>query len=257
MTQVSFISAGTAVANTGVSTLQPTYPGSPSANDLIILQVAGARAGGTSQPTTPTGFDLQYGPDDTGTVARQFIYSKISNGTESGTITINDNRASTADVWCARMYLFRNNHTSAFLEAAAAGSATSNSVADVGITTLGNQRLAVNMVAVADNNAINGFAGETGGDWTEQAEFLTSQGIDFTLQVQAATMTVAGTIDGGTTTITQTDAWIVRGFAIIQASTGAAGWANIAKFSGVSSANLGKIYTTSTSAIAKINGVAV
>lgn len=100
----------------------------------------------------------------------------------------------------------------------AAGSGTSTSVLDTGVVTNGSDRLALQFVGLASNQAIGDFTGETGGDWTEAAEFQGATGSTATLQLQTAAISAAGTIDGGAVTVTSIG-WGVIGIALIPAPT--------------------------------------
>jgi hypothetical protein len=92
---------------------------------------------------------------------------------------------------------------------------TSTTVSDTGVTTLGPDRLALQLVAANDNIAIDAFVGETGGDWVEAAaEYADSAGTDGMVQLQTAAMATAGTIDGGSDTVVSAG-WGVVGFALI------------------------------------------
>jgi len=63
---------------------------------------------------------------------------------------------------------------------------TSATASDHSVQTLGPDRLALNFVAVNDDNAIARFTGQTGGDWTEVAEYAESSGTDGAVQLQWA-----------------------------------------------------------------------
>ena len=124
-----------------------------------------------------------------------------------------------------RVYEFTNVSTGTTLatviENSTAGNATngvdtSATASDTAVTTLGPDRLALNFVAVNDDNAISAFTGETGGDWTlAVAPYAESTGTDGAIGLQAATMATADTINGGTGSIVDSDAWGVVGFALI------------------------------------------
>ena len=103
------------------------------------------------------------------------------------------------------------------------GAATSTTVADTGVTTLGADRLALNFVGITDDaSGLAAFAGETGGDWTlATAIYETATGTDATLGLMQAAMPTAGTINGGTDTITSLP-WGVVGFALIGTAAAAA-----------------------------------
>lgn len=111
---------------------------------------------------------------------------------------------------------------------------TGTSLPDRAVTTAGPDRLCVSLVAVAANQALGSFTGETGGDWTEIAdgEFASATGATGTIQVQTAALASAGTIDGGSMTITSGD-WGVISFGIIASGQGAGAGGNIAFLSGV------------------------
>ena len=94
--------------------------------------------------------------------------------------------------------------------------ATSNTIADTGVTTNGADRLACQFVAVNDDNALDAFTGMTGGTWAEAvAEYAVATGTDAAIGLQIAEMASAGTINGGTDTMAASDGWAVIGFALI------------------------------------------
>jgi hypothetical protein len=93
---------------------------------------------------------------------------------------------------------------------------TSEIISDADVTTTGPDRLALNFVAVNDDNPVDAFAGMSGGTWAETvAEFEVATGTDGGIQLQSATMASAGTIGGGTYTMAASDGWGVVGFALI------------------------------------------
>lgn len=137
------------------------------------------------------------GTDDVYCIAHEF--TDCSTGTTLATVIENGTAGSTAN-----------------------GAGTSTTVADTGVTTLGVDRLALNLIGINDDaTGLASFAGETGGDWVQRAIFETATGTDGTVAVQDAAMAAAGTINGGTATITL-DAWGVVGFAIIGTTVAAA-----------------------------------
>ena len=205
--QVTFQSVGTGSGTTGNPI--PNYPSGLQTNDLILLQVTVRDT--NNIPTTPTGFTLLYGPDSTGT-GRQWVYYKFATGSESGTITITIGGSSSK---IARMYSFRNVALSSFTEGGDFGSGTQSTIYAQSVTTTDANRLAVSFVFVNDNNAVDSFTGETGGDWTEAVpEFTTTAGSDGAVQLQTATMASAGTISGGSYSMSNNDRWGVRAFAL-------------------------------------------
>ena len=115
----------------------------------------------------------------------------------------------------ARMYAFSNVALSSFSEGGSYGSGTGNTINAQSVTTTGVNRLAVSFVFVNDNNNAGSFAGESGGNWVEAVnDYRTTQGSDGCIQLQIATMAAAGTITGGSDTMSQSDPWGVRAFAL-------------------------------------------
>lgn len=93
---------------------------------------------------------------------------------------------------------------------------TSATASDAAVTTLGPDRLVLNLLAIDDDNPVGPFSGQTGGTWAEAtAEYATQSGTDGCIQIQTATLATAGTIDGGTASITDVDNWGVVGFALL------------------------------------------
>lgn len=95
---------------------------------------------------------------------------------------------------------------------------TGTTISDVGVTTLGADRLALNFTGINDDaTGLGGsstFTGQSGGTWDPHAFFESATGTDGTVWVTGAAMASAGTIDGGTISITS-DAWGIAGFALI------------------------------------------
>ncbi len=208
--QVTYVGAG-AGSGTSMGNPTPSYPSGLQANDLILLQVSVSNS--YSTPTPPDDFTLLYGPDSTGT-GRQWIYYKFSDGTESGFITITIGGYSAN---MARMYAFRNVALSSFTEGGDFGSGAGSTIYARSVTTTGDKRLAVSFVFVNDDNSVDDFTGETGGDWQEAAEYLYSgpyYNDDGCIQLQTATMASAGTISGGSYNMGASDRWGVRAFAL-------------------------------------------
>lgn len=129
----------------------------------------------------------------------------------------------------ARMYEFSGANTGTTLAdvvengsagVAANGSATSATVADTAVTTLGPNRLALNFIAVNDDNQadLTAMTGETGGDWTYPvAAYGNSLGTDGAVALVTATIASTGTINGGSDAMAVSDSWGVVGFALTEA----------------------------------------
>ncbi len=205
---VTFVGAGSGSGTTGNPT--PSYPTGLQANDLILLQVTVRDT--VTTPTIPSGFTLLYGPDSTG-IGRQWIYYRISDGTQTGTITVTIGNST---VKIARMYAFRNVALSNFAEGGGFGFGTVSTISAQSVTTGGPKRLALSFVFENYNNAVDSFTGETGGDWTEAvAEFSTTAGSRGCVQLQTAAISPNGTISGGNYTMSSAQRWGVRAFALV------------------------------------------
>jgi hypothetical protein len=205
---VTFQAAGTGSGTTGNPT--PSYPVGLLQNDLILLQITVRDT--TNTPTTPAGFTLLYGPDQTGAIGKQWIYYRFATGSETGTITIT---IGGFNCKIARMYSFRNVDLLNFYEGGGFLSDTTTTINAQSVTTTDANELAVSLNFVTNDNAVASFSGETGGAWAEAvAEFTTIAGSDGCVQLQTASMTSEGTISGGNTVMSLSDAWGVRAFAL-------------------------------------------
>jgi flagellin-like protein len=208
ITQVTFVSAGAGSGTTGNP--KPKYPSGMQSGDLILLQVSVQDTSTT--PTTPDGFTALYSADSTGT-GRQWIYYKFATGSESGKLTVSISGSVTK---MARMYAFSNVSLSNICEDASLGFGTGSEIDAQSVSTVGDSRLAVSFVFVCDNNNVGSFVGGTGGEWVEAvSEFKTSSGSDGCMQLQIATMPIAGQLTGGSYTMSDSDPWCVRAFALI------------------------------------------
>jgi len=94
------------------------------------------------------------------------------------------------------------------------GKADTAAITDTGVTTLGDDRLAINLIGVNDDNVIGAFTGETGGDWTLAKTFAALAGTDGAVALETATIAAAGTITGGSYTMAVADPWGCIGFAL-------------------------------------------
>jgi hypothetical protein len=158
------------------------------------------------------------------TEARQHLWIGRATSTTAAQAPGATGTNSTSEDLYIRFYEFQDVSTGTTLatviENGSAGATvnstgTSATASDASVQTLGTDRLAVNFVAVNDDNAIAQFSGQSGGTWTETAEYAEPSGTDGAIQLQRAAMASAGTIDGGTASITDSDAWGVVGFALI------------------------------------------
>lgn len=214
-----FGAAGTGAATTSSSSISVPYPASIEAGDLLILQVLNWSSGG-SGITTPSGW-TQIGAGHQGSGGEHRAYYKAAVGTESGSLSVSTNSGGSIGSY-GRMYRFDSAaNIGTVIEAAAVGTGSTAVIADTGVITTGDNRVAVNLVALKDNLAIGAFTGATGGTWAEAtAEFTSATGQDACLQIQIADMAAAATINGGSFTVDSAVApgsqnWSAIGFAIL------------------------------------------
>lgn len=204
-----WLSAGTGAAVTAPSNLLVPYPtiAAADAGNKLVAHVTYV-GDVTHAPGTPAGWTLDY-TDNVGSAAtgRSFFYSRKCLGTESGNVTFTTALGTTRVG--GRIYMFRSSQA---VVAAAAAAGTSATVADVGVATGADYRLAVNFTTVHNGSAQPGFTGETGGDWTQPTPAFID-GANLGLGINVALMPVSGTVDGGTMAVTS-GSWGVRGYAL-------------------------------------------
>jgi hypothetical protein len=192
------------------------------ANTISVDSVTNAEnLAGTDSVLTSIGeFDI-----GSAVAASQHLW--IGRSLNTSAMVITGGNTGTDDLYI-RVYEFSGVHTGTTLTdvienstagATANGAGTSVTVADTSVVTLGPDRLALQLCGFNDDLAgfDGSFAGETGGNWATVASYGSSTGTDGGTNLQTATIAVAGTIDGGTMTITSM-AWGVVGFALIPAA---------------------------------------
>lgn len=206
--------AGTgASAAAATTTVTPAYPAVTN-GDLLVLQVV-LRSTPMDTVSTPSGWTSVYSDLGTGGDSKQQIFTKISDGTETGTLTVTVPGGNSTKQ--ARIYSFSG--TNGTIEGAALGQLNSTPIDFPSVTTAGADRLACALVCTRDTQALVSATGESGGDWTEAVAEYTPLA---SLQLQTANMVSAGTISAGSVTITA-QPWLVRAFAIQPTASGGGG----------------------------------
>jgi hypothetical protein len=201
-------------ASTGTLTPAQAVTGDLAAGDLLIVMVSIRATGGTADVSGYT----QIATHRMGTTSNGefYIFGKIADGTETGSVTItfpNDFGVTKM----ARCYRFKNNNSTsvvAAIESVASGQGTSTTYAAQSVTSTVNLALAVQFVAVADDNVTGSFTGESGGDYTEDATHVYTGGTGGAHSVQTAELATAGSITGGTYVMAASDPWGVIGLVI-------------------------------------------
>lgn len=211
------------------------WSANPTVGNVVILHILQDGTGANITMSSGTNVEDLAGTDDTWTSIGTFNVGSAAVAkhhlwigrvfTSAAALVFTGGNSAGDDVY-GRIYEFTNCNTgtalSDVIENGSAGSTasaaqTSATIADVGVTTLGPDRLALNFVAGNDDNALDAFTGMSGGTWAEAvAEYADSGGTDGVIGLQTAAMASAGTIDGGTDGWADgTDGWGVVGFALI------------------------------------------
>jgi hypothetical protein len=185
------------------------YPSGITAGDELHLHVVVETTEGTHSEapalTPPSGWALIGecgGPTGTApnrTWRQSYLLRKTggATGSESGTLAVS---ADTGSVIAGRMYCYVGGSGAQEGAAVANTNAAGTAINQASITTTGADRLCCHYVYWSANATIGDFTGETGGNFTEAvAESSAASG---TLQVQTATLASAGTISGGSVTVT-------------------------------------------------------
>jgi hypothetical protein len=212
------VGAGAGVDGTGSLNVAYPDPTKIKAGDLFLTLIGVRNL--VSTPATPAGWTLIYGPD-TNPSATVYVYAKNARatGSESGTVTWTIAAGNNSNT--GLMFNVRGVTASVtfdgYTEGAATAESDNNTQAQPSVTTNGYGRL---LVACCVCNADVPMAVFTGGTttWDEVAEFRSTVGSDFSLQVQVSTMPVAGTSSGGSAnfgTPGTGDNSIVRAFALV------------------------------------------
>ena len=213
-----------------------TGPAPASIGNLLICQVlVDGTTAGTPTITSTTNIQSLSGTANQWTAAPGNPYA-CGNPTAAGQLLFFARATSTSapvitgansggdDIY-VRIYEFTNVNTgttlSDILENGSAGTLsnganTASVIDDTGVTTLDADRLALQLAAMNDDVDVGFFSGQSGGTWTQPVSgYLTSTGTDGGIGLNTATMSAAGTINGGTSTPGASIGWGVVGFALI------------------------------------------
>lgn len=198
---IAYKSQGAGVATeTSGAALSPLCPATVDAGDILVAHVYWE--GTTTAPSTPADWTLLSGPHVIETsIARHWVFGKVAAGTEDGAAVAFGSPAVTTQRG-ARVYSFSGRVAGTITELVRGFAATSHANDPQGPTVATTQAgaLAVALVGQNDNNSIDSFTGESGGDWTEAvAEFVAVLAPGLLLAIQTCTPTAnPGTVSGGT-----------------------------------------------------------
>lgn len=157
-------------------------------------------------------------------VGRHFIY--IGRSLSTSAPTISGGNSTSEDLYIIA-HEFQDVNTGTTLADVIENSSAGNAVnfasdntitiQDSGVTTLGKNRLALNLIAMEDDetNFATVFSGQSGGTWVLRGSFGSSSGTDGAVILQTATMASAGTINGGSYEVGAQTWYSTVGFALI------------------------------------------
>lgn len=210
-----FDNAGAGAGTTG-TTLTLPYPTGIAAGDMLIASIACSDKDDTF--TMPSGWALITAAEqaDANWQKHSAIY-KVADGTESGNLSVTVTTVTANEGQVGRIYLFKGCSPQApHAPSTVVSVAASTTVSAPSVTTTEPRELAIALVYIGSDTASVDFTGESGGDWTEAlAEYTLNAGfgISHNLQMQTAVLASAGTISGGTFTITSARS-VCLGFAL-------------------------------------------
>lgn len=207
---------GPITRTTSAGNFNVTYPtiGPEDAGKLLILRyghVNNATLAGNTF-TTPVEFTDRFAADQQSNL-RNWIASRVCDGTESGAVTITvtggsgGGRYGRIDMWAGV-----DTTTDDGIYAPSISKASSTTIDDADVATTADNDAAVNVVLHSlSGPTIGDFVGESGGAWLGGADdtpaISPSTGLFYDLDVDTAT------IGGGSFTV-GSGAWIARGFAL-------------------------------------------
>lgn len=201
---IAYKSSGAgAGTETSGATLNLACPATVDANDILIAHLL--FTGTVTAPSTPSGWDLLYGPADVGTTAtaRHWCYGRLADGSEDGS-NVNFGNPAVTTGRAGRIYSFSgySSGTLADVVPAASFSDIPHATDPQGptVTTTVAGALAVALCCQDDNNTPPAITGMTGGTWAEQAEYVNAtwgpQGIQISINTCTPTAD-PGTVTGG------------------------------------------------------------
>lgn len=221
MTIPAFVSKGTVGSGSGASSwsASTTLPGTINAGDIIIIFVSAITFAATVDSiNTPSGYTLGNSAGVGGLTAAAYFY-KVADGSEDSTSVTSTGTASGFVFGDVQSYVFSNSGTGGHDACGGSNSGSSSNPAFASLTTTTSNALAVGLTCANNTVTIGSTTGETGGNWTEAAaeDAPTSM-----LQCQTAQMVSAGTLSGGTSTLSLSAEWFTFSFALREVIPGKA-----------------------------------
>lgn len=196
---------GTGSQNTDLTPGLPiSYPGCK-----LILQVL-LRSSPTVSCATPTNWTLITEDRHSAGGFGQWLFW-AAHGESAPSVNWNAPDLTTTAAM-ARIYSIVNvDQSSYWYDLGTLTQATASSTLTMGsLTTRAAARLALGFQITTAQSTMTEPAGETGGEWFEEFDALTTLGSDGTIQLQSSLMPAAGTISGGTFALGISTNWMSR-----------------------------------------------
>lgn len=219
-----YASAGTAGLGNSTTpvTCTPTVP-SCALGNLLILGVVASTSGGSVHVTN---FTVPSGWTELGNAGLSIRFSssiiwKISDGTEGGTTPTTGFSFSATHGWTlAQVYCFTGNFNgSPEASISLTGSSTSGTV-PTPYTTANDNDLLCCFYGSGSSNSTYGLISGSGASWTNQKTDVDASN-NLSCNLQTAPVATAGSVSGGSSTLTPTGQWQSIAFAIRPAPSSA------------------------------------
>jgi hypothetical protein len=216
-----------AITTGGSSTLPNTHsvtlPTELAAGDLIIIAcvLRNDEANGSATINEVGWTEFPGNPYGTHK-ARLALFYKISDGTESGSVSITGAGGTTNDLFYGHAFRFTasDGFAASPIEAIAIAGGSGTPLNAPTVTPTAANRLAVFIAGTSlQQSSIGSVTGETGGDWVQQYRLATQVGGDGTVCLQTSDQSSGGAISGGSVefTVNPTAEWTAVGFALVPA----------------------------------------
>lgn len=206
MTLPVLINSGSVIVSRTDSTINVSLPANCPSGDLIVITASSISLNFETTPDNWTAVDPAFISG-----AYVYLFYKISDGNEPAFVPFL--ASETINVKIIQSHCYSNADS---ITAITRVTGSSTSVLHADIVTSGVDHLACVVTGIGDEiNAIS-FTGESGGDLTLVINEISALTGGLNLSLQSAPLTTAGTISGGSYTISPTNPWASLSFAIFK-----------------------------------------
>lgn len=205
--QVTFGEAGTGAAQDTSSPLSVPYPANIVAGSFLVLHVL-VQASASASITTPAGWTLVTGLNIAAT-ARDFVYFKIADGSESGSLDVTFGGTS-AEAF-GRMYRF--SHGSGVEAASSASQTADTTIESEAVTSTVPLAMVVQCLTHLANATIAVILGSNA-SYSEAAAEFGDANMPATISCQVATLATPTAVTSGSATAGSSAGHNAHGFVI-------------------------------------------